>query len=148
MLAPFQQEYPLDLGELGTLLITPLSTGSTHSVTFVEELPADDRFFGVSGAVENHPLFPERTSLMWCKVLDPKKVQIRIWERGAGETLGCGTGACAAAVAAILHDSVDSSDEVEVISSGGSLFIRWHRGGNMLMRGPAETIYTGEWQLA
>ena len=81
---------------------------------------------------------------MWCKVLGENRVQIRIWERGAGETMGCGTGACATVVAAVLHGLVDSSDEIEVVSAGGSLFIRWQLGSNILMRGPAETTFSGE----
>ena len=144
LLAPFEQYLQLDLGKFGILPITPLSTGSTHAITFVEELPKDDKFYAVSSTVEIHPLFPQRTSLMWCKVLGENRVQIRIWERGAGETMGCGTGACATVVAAVLHGLVDSSDEIEVVSAGGSLFIRWQLGSNILMRGPAETTFSGE----
>ena len=94
------RDLPLFLSNDTVLNITPLSTGSTHSVTFVEELPNDKTFFAISPQVEHHPIFPERTSLMWCKVDSPTRLSIRIWERGAGETWGCGTGACAAMVAA------------------------------------------------
>lgn len=136
-------DFPLELSEGTVLPITALSTGSTHAVTFVEELPEDALFSAVSPQVENHPLFPERTSLMWCKITGPNAMALRIWERGVGETWGCGTGACAAAVAAILHGYVPADKPVIVASRGGELVIRWREGDSIRMTGPAELVYKG-----
>jgi diaminopimelate epimerase len=141
-------DYPLELENGVTLPITALSTGSTHAVTFVPELPDDARFFAISPEVEHHPLFPERTSLMWC-VPDrsASRLDIRIWERGADETWGCGTGACAAAVAAVLHGHAEAGTPVIVASKGGELIVEWQPGQEIIMTGPAETVYQGLYHL-
>jgi diaminopimelate epimerase len=136
-------DFPLELSDRTVLPITALSTGSTHAVTFVEELPDDARFFSISPQVEHHPRFPERTSLMWCQVSGPGRLAMRIWERGAGETWGCGTGACAAAVAAILHGYAPEVEPVTVASRGGELVIRWREGEPITMTGPAEFVFEG-----
>lgn len=134
-------DYPLRLANGSEIQIWALSTGSTHSVTFVEELPLDEEFFRISPEVENHPLFPQRTSLMWVKQAGENRLQIRIWERGAGETWGCGTGACAAAVAAILAGMAEGP--VQVVSRGGSLTVDWNGAGSIYITGPAESVFTG-----
>ena len=135
--------FPLKLSSEATLPITALSTGSTHAVTFVEVLPDDALFFSVSPLVENHPLFPDRTSLMWCVVESPTRLRIRIWERGAGETWGCGTGACAAAVAAILHGYSPANTPITIASRGGELQIQWQPGDSIAMTGPAAVVFEG-----
>ena len=141
-------DYPLELDDGTTLPITALSTGSTHAVTFVSELPDDARFFDVSPQVEHHVLFPERTSLMWCVPnRDESRLAMRIWERGADETWGCGTGACAAAVAAVLHGHADAGAPIVVASRGGELIVEWRPGDEILMTGPAETVYSGVYRL-
>ena len=140
-------DYPLELDNGFRLPVTALSTGSTHAIHFVETLPDDDLFFSVSPQVEEHPLFPARTSLMWCRVESPSCLHLRIWERGAGETLGCGTGACAAAVAAVLHTYSPPNEPIIVRSQGGDLIVRWRPGGAIEMTGPAETIYAGTYAL-
>ena len=127
------------LGE--SIRITALSTGTTHAVIFVDRLPEDAEFLRLSPALENHPLFPERTSVMWTRVADSEDLQLRIWERGVGETWGCGTGACAAAVAAILHGFAASP--VEVRSKGGALRVEWCEGESIFLTGPAEYVYEG-----
>lgn len=141
------QDYPLEIDAKTSLPISALSTGSTHAITFVDELPDDRKFLRVSPVVEMHPLFPERTSLMWCRVENPEHLRIRIWERGAGETLGCGTGACATAVAAVLHGYSPQGERITVSSVGGDLVIRWKRGEPIFMTGPAEYVYDGVYQL-
>lgn len=139
--------YPLPLPNGTVLPVTVLSTGSTHAVTFVNALPEDPQFQTISPMVEHHPLFPERTSLMWCQITGPDRISMRIWERGAGETWGCGTGACAAAVAAILEGHIPRRDHpVLVHSRGGTLRVRWSDGQSILMSGPAEFVYEGEWK--
>lgn len=140
-------DFPLKLKDNEELTITALSTGSTHSIVFVGELPDDETFFRVSPLVENHPFFPERTSLMWCKAERPGLISMRIWERGAGETLGCGTGACAAGVAAILHGFAMPGEPVIIKSEGGELVIRWKDSEPIEMTGPAEYVYEGIYSL-
>lgn len=137
-------DYPLKVdGE--TLRITALSTGTTHTIVFVEEPPDEETFQYLSPRIENHPLFPARTSLMWTTVESPSRLRLRIWERGAGETWGCGTGACAAAVAAQLHGYV--GEEVTVASRGGELRVRWREGETIWQTGPAEYVFEGTYPL-
>jgi diaminopimelate epimerase len=136
-------DFPLALPDGTTLRISPLSTGSTHSVTFVDELPDDETFFRISPLVENSAHFPDRTSLMWCKVETPTRLRLRIWERGVGETWGCGTGACAAMVAAKLHNRVAADAPISVVSRGGELLIQWSEGEPIQMTGPAEFVFEG-----
>lgn len=140
-------DYPLELDSDPPLKITALSTGTTHAVTFVDALPDDETFFRISPQVEMHRLFPDRTSLMWCVVEDPRLLRMRIWERGAGETWGCGTGACAAAVTAVLQGKAVSGDPVTVSSRGGDLRIRWTEGEPIEMTGPAEFVFDGVYFL-
>jgi diaminopimelate epimerase len=141
------QDYPLSLGDGLVVNITALSTGSTHAVVFVDQLPDDSLFYSISPEVEHHPLFPDRTSLMWCHLNGDNRIQMRIWERGAGETWGCGTGACAAGVAAVLHGLVREDAAVTVISKGGALTIHWSPGSEIQMTGPAEFVYDGSYPL-
>jgi diaminopimelate epimerase len=141
-------DYPLELDDGLSLAITALSTGSTHAVTFVDALPDDVLFRLVSPQVEEHPLFPDRTSLMWCKVDSPHRLSLRIWERGAGETWGCGTGACAAAVAAIVKELACPGTPITVASRGGELAVTWSEGASIALTGPAETVYEGTFGLS
>ncbi|MGC8668688.1 MAG: diaminopimelate epimerase [Chthonomonadales bacterium] len=137
-------EYSLEVhGE--TLRLVALSTGSTHSVVFVNDLPQDEPFRRMSSAIENHPLFPDRTSVMWTRVEPSNVLRLRIWERGVGETMGCGTGACAAAVAAMLQGRVRSP--VTVCSAGGALQVEWEPGETMRLTGPAEYVFHGIYPL-
>lgn len=125
----------------GALTISALSTGTAHALIFADALPDDATFVKVSEEVETHPLFPERTSVMWVRKDSDSRLSMRIWERGAGETLGCGTGACAAAVAARRKGLVEST--VTVASPGGELTIRWNDGERIQMTGPAEYVFEG-----
>ena len=125
---------------------TTLSTGTAHTILFVDRLPADSEFFRFGPLIENHRMFPERTSVMWTVVEGPHRLRLRIWERGAGETWGCGTGACAAAVAAIRQGLAASP--VTVASNGGELLIEWSPGERIRMTGPANHVYDGFIALA
>lgn len=120
---------------------TTLSTGTAHTVLFVDKLPNDRPFFLLSPLIEHHPLFPERTSVMWTKIESRHHLRLRIWERGAGETWGCGTGACAAVVAAIHHKLARSP--VTIASKGGELRIEWSPDTHIRMTGAAEYVFTG-----
>jgi diaminopimelate epimerase len=138
------KDYPIEVGGR-TIRITSLSTGTAHTIIFVENLPGDHEFFRFSPLIEHHPLFPERTSVLWTSIEDSGRIHLRIWERGAGETWGCGTGACAAAEAAWLHDYVRGP--VQVHSKGGNLLIDWDEDGSINMTGPAEYVYTGSYSF-
>ena len=128
------------------LTLTSVNTGSTHTVILGDPLPEED-FQRLSPMLECHPMFPERTSIMWATLLGESAIRIRIWERGAGETFGCGTGACATAVAARTLGIVPEGD-VTVISRGGALSISWPGGdAPITMTGPAVTVFSGDFRL-
>lgn len=114
---------PLIEEELCGFVGTAVNTGTTHFVTFVDELPSDSVFNKVSPQIELHPIFPERTSVIYAQQTDERSLKIRIWERGVGETLGCGTGSSAAA--AELMRKTGRQMTVEVINPGGSLTVSY-----------------------
>ena len=121
---------------------TAVSMGNPHAVLFVEDTDKINiERIGIS--LEYHPIFPERTNVEFVKVTDRQNLEMRVWERGAGETPACGTGACAAVVAAVLNNLTD--DTVKVKLKGGNLFVRWNRKVNRVyMKGPAVKVFDGE----
>jgi diaminopimelate epimerase len=135
-------EYQLSLPTHILEHVTSLSTGTTHTVIFVDELPEEKYFQELSPAIENHPWFPERTSVLWTKVLSHDELQVRIWERGAGETLACGTGACAVAAAAWRTKRCDG-EEINVQSKGGILRVTQNDVGELLLSGQVELVFEG-----
>ena len=125
---------------------TALSTGSTHTVIFRDAPLTESEFQSWSPQLENHKLFPARTSVMWAVPDGDDQFQIRIWERGAGETLACGTGACAVAVAAQL--TARAQNRVIVESRGGQLEVQWNApDGEIYLTGRATYVYAGEAKL-
>jgi diaminopimelate epimerase len=123
------------------LEITCVSMGNPHCVTFVDNV--DNYPVGKIGPeVENHPSFPRRTNVEFVEVVSRDELKMRVWERGAGETLACGTGACASAVAAMLNDKV--SRKVNVHLLGGELFIEWMGDNRVFMTGPVEEVFDGK----
>jgi len=134
--------YPIRINRR-TFKVTCLSMGTPHAVTFVRKLPNDELFLTVSPKIEKHRLFPERTSVIWAKVEGNNRIATRIWERATGESLGCGTGACAALVAAKLLKK--SNNQAYVTSKGGSLHVRWD--GDVFKTGPAYEVFSGMWPL-
>ncbi|OGC03641.1 diaminopimelate epimerase [candidate division WOR-1 bacterium RIFOXYA12_FULL_43_27] len=125
--------------------IHEVSMGNPHAVIFVDDLDAVN-LQEVGPKIENHPHFPNRTNVEFVKIIDRKHIEVKVWERGAGETLACGTGACAAVAAAVTEGKTDQ--EVIVTLPGGNLDIEWNRDDkHILMRGPAETVFTGEYTL-
>ncbi len=129
--------------------MTCVSMGNPHAVIFMDghgDLGSFD-IEKVGPHFENHMRFPKRVNTEFAKVIDRHTVQMRVWERGTGETLACGTGACATAVASILNGLTE--EEVTVKLLGGELEIRWDREENLVyMTGPAETVFEGEVELA
>lgn len=127
--------------------ITCISTGNPHCVVFVEDTHA----FAVDKIgplFEHHPLFPDRVNTEFVQPIDAKTLKMRVWERGAGETLACGTGACATVAAAILNGHCKKDEDIRMLLLGGVLVIRWDsKSGDIYMTGPAETVCTGEIDL-
>jgi diaminopimelate epimerase len=118
-----------------------LSMGNPHAVQVVADA-ASAPVTTQGPLLERHARFPERVNAGYMQVLDRRRIALRVWERGAGETLSCGTGACAAAVAGILSGLLDSPVRVE--TRGGALTISWAGGDNAVwLKGPAQTVYEG-----
>ena len=119
--------------------------GNPHCVFFVEDAnvvnPAT-----LGPAVERDPLFPERTNVEFVSVLDSGRIRMRVWERGAGTTLACGSGACAAAVAAASRGL--TTRKIEVVLDGGTLFIDWRADNHVVMSGPVAVAFTGTLKIA
>jgi diaminopimelate epimerase len=127
-----------------TWSITAVSMGNPHAITFVDEV-ADLDLPKIGPSFEFHPFFPDRVNTEFVKVIDRHTVEMRVWERGSGETMACGTGACAVAVASILNDKVDGDAPVTIKLLGGDLEIFWDRDANLVyMTGPATTVFDGE----
>jgi len=123
------------------LAVAAVGMGNPHVVVPVEDLDAIP-FESWGAALERHPMFPARTNVHFLRVHDRRSLEIRVWERGAGPTLACGTGACATLVAACLLGLSD--DQAEVLLPGGPLQIAWTgREGSVLMTGPAEAVFDG-----
>ena len=133
--------YALDL-EGGPVEVSVLSVGNPHAVQVVDD--ADHASVALQGPmIESHPLFPERVNAGFMQVLGRNHIKLRVYERGAGETLACGTGACAAVVAGIARGLLDA--EVKVTTHGGDLVIRWEGDDHpVYMTGPAVTVFEGE----
>lgn len=133
----------LPVPDLGELRLDAVNTGTTHTVAWGIWPEKPSLFEGISRWIETHPTFPERTSVLWTRVEDDHRLRLRIWERGVGETLACGTGACAAAVLALTRKKVQPG-EIIVASRGGELRVRWEGEGKpVFLTGPAETVFEG-----
>jgi len=125
------------------VFITAVSMGNPHAVTYVDDVDSLE-LEKIGPSFENHTLFPERVNTEFIKILDESTMQMRVWERGSGETWACGTGACAATAASVLNGYFPHDKEITVKLRGGDLFITYKSDGTVLMRGPAETVFTGE----
>jgi len=121
--------------------ITCVSMGNPHCVIFVSDLEIEE-VVDWGPKIETHAVFPKKTNVEFVKILNGNEVKMQVWERGAGLTLACGTGACAAAVAAVLNGLTNK--KVQVHLSVGSLLVEWASDGNVYMTGPAEYVYFGE----
>lgn len=126
-------------------LFTAVSMGNPHAVIFMDAI-ADLDLPRLGPSFESHPWFPKRTNTEFVQIIDREHIRMRVWERGAGETMACGTGACAALVACVLNDRTEREAVVEL--RGGNLRIKWDATNNhVYMTGPAVTVFDGEYFL-
>lgn len=122
-------------------LVTGVSMGNPHAITYIDDVNSLE-IEKLGPKFENHELFPKRINTEFAQIVDRKIIKMRVWERGAGETLACGTGACATLVAAHLSDLTDN--EADLVLLGGTLHIRWDKEeNNIYMTGPAEFVFDG-----
>lgn len=123
-------------------LVTCVSMGNPHCITFVNDTDAI-ALQTLGPQFEHHPVFPQRTNTEFIQVIQPNYLKMRVWERGAGATLACGTGACAAVVAGVLTGKCDRACTVEL--PGGCLKIHWSDDGRVYMTGPAKKVFSGKY---
>jgi len=134
---------PLEAGGI-TYKITAVSMGNPHCVVFVPDVKQVP--LHVAGPfLENHTIFPRKTNVEFVRVIHRDEVDMRVWERGAGETMACGTGACAVAVASVINGY--TSRRLTVHMKAGDLFIEWADDDHVYMTGPAEEVFTGDYPL-
>ena len=136
-------DYPLTI-DGATFKINCVSMGNPHAVAFVETPVDEVKLHDIGPKIENHPMFLERVNFEIVNVIDPGHVKVRVWERGSGLTMACGTGACAVAVIGRLKRL--TGDNVKVSLPGGDLSVSWPGSGEVIMEGPVEEVFEGEWR--
>jgi diaminopimelate epimerase len=134
-------DYPIAVGN-ETLAVTALQMGNPNCCIFVDNFDSID-WRTIGKAIENHPQFPERTNVVFVRVIDLKTIELRIWERGVGETTASGTCSCAGAVAAMKKDKTERM--VRVLMEGGEADILWREDGQVVITGTAEVVYSADW---
>jgi diaminopimelate epimerase len=136
-------DYPITVGD-SELRISCVSMGNPHAVCFLSEPITDFPLAEVGPRVEHHHMFPNRVNFEVANVISQNEIRARVWERGAGETLSCGSGACAIAVVSRLKEL--SNNPVEITLPGGTLTVDWNGVGEVFLSGPAEVVFYGVWQ--
>ena len=134
--------YPVTV-EGEELKMSFVSMGNPHAICFLQSPVSDFALSRLGPAVEQHKLFPNRVNFEVARVINRKQIEVRVWERGVGETLGCGSGACAVAVCAQLLGYTGS--RVDIKLPGGILEVEWDGAGEVLLSGSAEIVFSGEW---
>lgn len=138
------QNYPLQV-DGREFSITCVSMGNPHAVVFMDEPVDDFPLTDIGPLVEHHPMFPNRVNFEIANFLDDgKTIKTRVWERGSGITMACGTGACAVAVAARLNDL--AGDRTTIALPGGDLTVEWDGNGEVILEGPVAKVFDGEWR--
>jgi diaminopimelate epimerase len=122
-------------------LVNAVSMGNPHCVVFVSDV-SETPVRTLGPMIENHSVFPLKTNVEFVEVINRQEVKMRVWERGAGETMACGTGACAVAVASVLNNKTDR--EITVHLNGGDLTLLWAENNHVFMTGPAEKVFEGQ----
>ena len=136
-------DFPLEVGGMD-LNLTFVSMGNPHAVAFIETPVSRFPLHRIGPQVEHHAIFPNNVNLSVVNVKEGRWTVARVWERGAGETLACGTGACAIAVASRLHGLI--GDEVDITLPGGVLTVSWDGIGQVYLEGPAAEVFEGDWK--
>ena len=135
-------DYPLEINEQN-LNVNVTSIGNLHAITFLETPVETYDLTNIGPLVENHSMFPDRTNFEIVNVLNRHHLKVRVWERGTGQTLACGTGACAVTVICHIKNLVDN--KVTVSLPGGDLIIEWNGQDEVIMEGPIEEVFQGKW---
>jgi diaminopimelate epimerase len=130
--------------EAGDAYVTCVSMGNPHAVIWVDDTDLAP-VASLGPLIERHRAFPRGTNVEFAQVVDRDHVRLRVWERGVGETLACGSGACATVVAGALAGRLDRAATVEL--PGGELFVEWTEAGPVMMTGPAEQVFEGSWPI-
>ena len=133
--------YPLPVNGM-PIMVTAMQMGNPNCCIFVDHFD-DLNWRQLGKAIEVHPQFPDRTNVVFVKVLDRSSIELRIWERGVGETTASGTCSCAGAVAAMINEKTDR--DVRVFMEGGEVRIKWRSDGQVVITGTAEVVYSGHW---
>ena len=126
--------------------VTCVSMGNPHCVIFTEGIDGLD-LEKIGPSFENHPMFPDRINTEFVEIVDEHKIRMRVWERGSGETISCGTGTCASTVAAVLNGYCKAGEEVAVQIRGGVLYDTYMSDGTVYMKGPATEVFTGKIEI-
>jgi len=136
-------DFPLEIKDQ-IYLINGVSMGNPHAVAFLDQPVGDVPLHEIGPLVENHDMFPKRVNFEIVNVVDSSHVQARVWERGSGETMACGSGACAISVAGRIKGF--TGDEVQISLPGGDLMVKWEgKDSEVVMEGPVEEVFVGEW---
>ncbi len=135
-------KYPIRPGDF-RLFLSFVSMGNPHAVTYLDQPVGEFPLHNIGPLVEGHPIFPRRVNFEIVNQIDASHLEARVWERGSGETMACGTGACAIAVASRLQGLID--DRVDIKLPGGTLTIEWDGAGEVFLEGPAAEVFSGEW---
>lgn len=123
--------------------ITCVSMGNPHCVVFYNDIYKLN-LEKIGPLFENHEMFPERINAEFVEIVDNNNLKMRVWERGSGETLACGTGACAVAVASVLNGFCRQNEEIKIHTKGGSLTVKWHKNDNVYLSGNAVKVFDGK----
>ena len=123
--------------------ITCLSMGNPHCVVFHNNIHKLD-LEKIGPFFENHEMFPERINTEFVEIIDKNNLKMRVWERGSGETLACGTGACAVAVASVVNGFCEKDKDIKIHTKGGFLTVKWHKNDNVYLSGEAVEVFKGE----
>jgi diaminopimelate epimerase len=140
-------DMPMEVGGR-RLAVTCLSMGNPHAVHFTDGPVGDYPLESIGPLVERHPAFPQRVNFGVARMISPERMDVRVWERGVGETLACGSGCCAAMVAARLQGR--AGNRVDITQPGGVLTVEWegsssHMDAEVLLSGGAEFVFEGDW---
>lgn len=128
---------------LHNFIFSCVNVGNPHAVTFIDKPIADEIFFNIGPKVENDEIFPQKTNVEFAQIISDNLIEVRVWERGAGETLACGSGACAVAILAMKHNLI-KSNQITIRFKGGDLIINWNgENSSVIMTGGFEKVFEG-----